>query len=613
MKLRRITLRVALAFVIAVLAVMGFGVTVSFGAVDPAEIVKLKPRYAGDGVFAGNSFQVGLEVTVSKGWHISSNAPSYEFAIPTEIRLVPPDGFRINEIIYPPPSGTLPVPDGGTTELFDGSFVVILRGAVNETVKTGTYAIPGTFSFQGCNDETCLRPIDKEFTFDIRVVPLGTVLKPLDRNAVSVPVHATQTKTSSADGGDISRMVTERGLAVTLVLIFLGGLALNLTPCVYPLIPITISYFGSRTGRSSPVPSALAYVLGIAFMYSSLGTAAAATGGMFGALLTNPVVLLGIAGVMVALSLSMFGLYEFRLPTALMNVGGSARSGVVGAFVMGLTMGIVAAPCIGPFVFGLLTYVATLGSPVLGFVMFFALSMGLGLPYLFLGIFSGKISALPRAGQWMMGIRHLFGVILLIMAVYFLAPLFPERLKDLALAGALVAGGAGLIIFDWSGRDSRFFHVIKSSAAVAMVVVGMWMYKPAPDNGVTLPWQTYSDTALSDAEAGHRPVIIDFFADWCIPCKELDAVTFKDPRVTDFRNDFVFLKADLSREGTEAVARLRNRFGILGVPTIVFIGAEGKEWEDLRLTGFEEPALFADRMKKALEPKKPAASEKETQ
>jgi thiol:disulfide interchange protein DsbD len=245
--------------------------------------------------------------------------------------------------------------------------------------------------------------------------------------------------------------------------------------------------------------------------------------------------------------------------------------------------------------------------------MFFALSMGLGLPYLFLGIFSGKISALPRAGQWMMGIRHLFGVILLIMAVYFLAPLFPERLKDLALAGALVAGGAGLIIFDWSGRDSRFFHVIKSSAAVAMVVVGMWMYKPAPDNGVTLPWQTYSDTALSDAEAGHRPVIIDFFADWCIPCKELDAVTFKDPRVTDFRNDFVFLKADLSREGTEAVARLRNRFGILGVPTIVFIGAEGKEWEDLRLTGFEEPALFADRMKKALEPKKPAASEKETQ
>jgi len=181
--------------------------------------------------------------------------------------------------------------------------------------------------------------------------------------------------------------------------VFIAGLALNLTPCVYPIIPITVGFFAqqAKERKGGTFGLAVAYVLGMAVTYSALGVTAALTGRLFGTALQNPIVVGVIVAVMLALAASMFGLWELRVPAWAMRASGG-RGGVFGALLMGLVVGFVAAPCIGPFVLGLLTYVGQQGSPLLGFVLFFTLAMGLGLPYLLLGTFTGAINKLPASG-----------------------------------------------------------------------------------------------------------------------------------------------------------------------------------------------------------------------
>src|SRR6185503_18342761 len=188
--------------------------------------------------------------------------------------------------------------------------------------------------------------------------------------------------------------------------------ALNLTPCVYPMMGVTISLFGGDTGGGGmkALPRALVYVLGIALMYSSLGVVAAMTGGLFGGWLSNPWVLGGIGLLLLAMALSMFGLYELTAPSALLTrLGGAAGASLFGTFLAGLLVGVFAAPCIGPPIIALLAYVGSKGDPVFGFWAFFVLSLGLGLPYLVLGMSTGLLTRLPRSGSWMDWVKHLFG------------------------------------------------------------------------------------------------------------------------------------------------------------------------------------------------------------
>ena len=207
-----------------------------------------------------------------------------------------------------------------------------------------------------------------------------------------------------------------------------GGIALNLTPCVYPLIPITVSYFGGRSGQGQGrlVLHGILYIGGLSLTNSILGVVAALTGGLMGAMLQNPVVLIVIAAILVFFATSLLGFWELRLPEGLTRLASKSYTGYFGTLFMGLTLGVVAAPCIGPFVLGLLTWVASMGSPWLGFIIFFTLSLGLGLPLFLLAIFSGKIDKLPRSGEWMLWVRKLMGWVLVGMAAYFIRPLFPE-------------------------------------------------------------------------------------------------------------------------------------------------------------------------------------------
>ncbi|MDQ5872360.1 MAG: thioredoxin fold domain-containing protein, partial [Acidobacteriota bacterium] len=381
-------------------------------------------------------------------------------------------------------------------------------------------------------------------------------------------------------------MLDRNGMFLVLLSIFAGGLALNLTPCVYPVIPLTVGFFGGQSGGSKRRMFGLAglYVLGMATMYSILGVGAALSGRLFGSMLQNPWVLAAIAAALVAMALSMFGVWEIRLPTALMNRAG-ARVGAAGAFGMGLFVGVVAAPCIGGFIVGLLAFVAARQDAFLGFLFFFTLSLGLGLPYLFLAAYSGRISRLPRAGEWMDGIKKIFGWVLLAMAAYFLRSVLPAPFGKWLMPVVLVVGAISILL----GRLNLKWPV-RAVAAALLVGIALF-FVPRELRG----WQPYAPASVG---AG-RAAVIDFSADWCLPCLELEKKTFADPRVRKEFGDRVLLKADLTKIASPESVALSEKYAILGVPTIIFLDAAGTERTDLRLVGFESPEKFLERLAKA--------------
>jgi thiol:disulfide interchange protein DsbD len=519
--------------------------------------------------------------------------------------------------------------------------------------KESEVPIEGTVSYQACNDQSCLPPAEALFS---RTVPVEGASKGVTP-AVSAPVNKTdepsavrpkatpqepepqkekgipeevrmspqeaknktpQTPPVVQEAAKPAFRFEGEGLLQLFLLVFLGGLALNLTPCVYPLIPITISYFGGQSGgkKGGLVLHAILYVIGMAVTYSLLGSIAAFTGSLFGAALQYPPVLISIALIMILLSLSMFDVYELRMPAFLNRLAGSSQKGYFGTLLMGLTVGIVAAPCIGPFVLGLLTYVGNQGSVVLGFSLFFVLALGLGVPFLILGIFSGSLSKLPRSGGWMVWVRKVFGFILVAMAVYFLRPLFPTALLySLALALTMLIAGIYMAWLEPTQTPGKAFRYVRTIVGIIFFMVALFTAtsgiqgyldgEVAAGRGGpsanAIAWSSYSEEMLAEARAAGQPVFIDSFADWCIPCKEMDKLTFSRPEVISASRKFIMLKADLTSNKDAGVKAFYKKYGIKGVPTLIFLRPDGGEIEELRGTGFESRDIFLSKMKRALE------------
>jgi thiol:disulfide interchange protein DsbD len=391
------------------------------------------------------------------------------------------------------------------------------------------------------------------------------------------------------------------GSFVAFVVAFAGGVATSLTPCVYPLIPITVSVFGARkASRGEAAALSGLYVLGIAAMYSSLGVAAALTGKAFGSVMQNPWVIGFVALVLGAMAASMFGAFEVRLPSSwqarLSGVGGAGRAG---AFAMGLVSGIIAAPCTGPVLAAALTFVATKGSPTFGFAIMFAYALGMGLLFFLIGAFS---ISLPKSGAWMDAVKSLFGVALLAAALVFLKNAFPEvRPLFSAARGAAFAAGAaaaaGVLLGALHGAfDGPAARRAAKAVGVALLVGGIVYGVGAADArerrraAASFAWHHDEKHALARARAEGRPVILDFWADWCVACKELDRIAWSDPRVREEAGKFVALKVD-GTDDTPEFQALTAKYGVVGLPTVLFIDAQGREIP-ARITG----AIDADEM-----------------
>jgi thiol:disulfide interchange protein DsbD len=425
---------------------------------------------------------------------------------------------------------------------------------------------------------------------------------PLLAAALVLLLPAIASAATGCGPDDTFAAAQERGWIWVALGAFSAGFATSLTPCVYPMIPITLAIFGARGGNVSKgraLALATAYVVGMGVTYSILGVTFALIGrtGGFGSQLSNPWVVFPLAALFLALALSMFGVFDLNLPASwqarLNQVGGK---GFGGAFAMGLVGGLIAAPCTGPFLFGLLTYVSTTGSVVSGGALLFVYALGMGVLFWVLAAVS---RALPKSGAWMDMVKSIGGVALLFAAIYYVKGFIPG-LKDIAspetwflvVSLLLAVGGvlAGAFHLSFHGQRKEKLRKGFGVALVLIGALGAWTWWLTPKKH--LPWLHDEATAFALAKTQHKGVMIDFTADWCGACHEMEK-TFGDNEVYDtIVDNFIPLQLDVSG-GNDADDALRERFHATGtMPAIAFWTGERDRTFIRNVEGMKEPDEF---------------------
>ncbi len=510
---------------------------------------------------AGGRADLVVALKIKPSFHINANPASESYLIATQVLVGQGAGLKAGKPSYPRPTlkhfSFFPKP----LKVYQGALQIHVPVAFSSAYRGA--ALAGSLKYQACNDKSCLPPVTLKWKatgasasanpnaastigsaaasgsaegdavalknrFNVKGLPTLVFLDAAGNERADL--RAGEELTLSSMGRKVGALRTEKGLAqergsagdwgsrlsgaplwLQLVLVFVGGLLLNLTPCVYPMIPITVGYFGTQSeGRAGKTFSlAVFYVLGLSLVYSALGVFASLTGSLFGSTMQSPYVLGFVAIVLGVFGLSMLGLFTLNPPRWAMSRAG-AKKGSLGALGMGALLGVVAAPCVGPVVAALLTYVGAQGNVLLGFSLFFVLSLGLGLPYLLLGMFSGSAKSLPRAGAWMEKSKKIFAVPLVLAALYY----------------AVLA--------------------VKSVPSSSTQAAAAEQSAPAQAGEA---WPRATLAALEQAKAQQRPVVLDFRADWCLPCLKMEREIFKDKatRQAALKNNVLLLQVDLTR------------------------------------------------------------------
>lgn len=551
-----------------------FNATIFAQFPSETDIIKMKAYIDRDRIYPGSEFKVAFVLDIKDKWHINSNKPNDEYLIPTKIKLLSKN-FELRGEYYPEPKEYNFNFSNKPVSVYEGVVKFAALVYVPSEIKADFYELFFEIDYQACDNSSCMPPNSIKSKIVVEVASLEKNSNPINQEIFS-DIEIKSSYDNAKESSDILEAYNKSGLLLSLLLVFIGGLALNLTPCVYPLIPITIGFFGGQSEGNTKklaIMGAL-YVAGLALTYSIIGVVTALTGAMFGSILQNPIVLIFIAAVLIGLSLSFFDVYEFKLPDSLVQKVGGSKTGYFGALFMGATLGIVAAPCVGPFVIGLFTFVATKQDLLLGFWLFFFLALGLGAPYFVLALFSGKIKALPKSGEWMDGIKHIFGVVMIIMAIYFLLPLFPKSIEDYVLPVAIIIG-FGYLIYDQKGNSVPVFRNMKYVLSGFAILVSLYfLFKPVPES---IAWIKYEQNDYERNIKQGNVIMLDFYADWCLPCKELDKLTFTNPEVIKESRRFATYKIDLTKYDSQTAKEAIENFKIIGVPTLIFIDSKGKE------------------------------------
>ena len=418
-------------------------------------------------------------------------------------------------------------------------------------------------TYQGCADAgICYPPQNK--LFDVQLGAKGELLD-------VTPVGAQAPSSAVADRPDpdrVSAALASGRLALIVPVFLLAGVLLSLTPCVLPMVPILSSIIvghGTQVSRGRGFLLALAYSQGMALVYTGLGVVAGVLGHGLAAYLQHPTVVLVFAALMVLLSLSMFGLYELQLPTKVQSWLGAGSSHLPGGrfvsvFAMGAVSALVVSPCVSAPLAGALLYISQTHDVILGGSALYAMAWGMSLPLLLVGLSAGSL--LPRTGPWMKAVKALFGLIMLVMAVWVSRPAWPFLVAQVKGPDAVVS----------AHQSALPFQRVRSVADL--------------------------DAALLQARQAGQPVMLDFYADWCTSCLEMEHQTFRDRAVQSRLKPVLLLQADVTAN-TDADRALLQRFQLFGPPGIIFYDAQGRELTTARVIGYQAPADFIASLQKA--------------
>ena len=551
---------------------------------------------------ADGADRVLLDWQVAPGYYLYRHRTSAKTSTP---------GFSLGEIA---------MPDGKKkTDEFFGDVEVyygILTATVPVTRPTAASSFEVEVTYQGCADAgLCYPPVTK--TVAIELPPPGT-----PSTSDVAPMISEQDRLSS--------LISGGNLLAILASFFGFGLLLAFTPCVLPMIPILSGIIAGQGAAATPSRSFLlsvTYVLGMALTYTIAGAAFAAAGQQAQAFFQQPWIIIAFAALFVVLALAMFGLFDLKIPSALetrlANVSGRQKAGsFVGTAVMGALSALVVTACVAPPMVAALAVIGQTGDILRGALALFVMAIGMGTPLLFVGIAGGRF--LPHAGPWMTTIKALFGVLFLGVAVWMLERILPGALTLALWALLVIVGGYYFGGFGRTSAGAAAPRLLARGLGLAAIVWGTIMMIGAaagghdplqPLRGATLPGfggqagATASealpfrriasvgdlDRELAAAQAAGQPVMLDFYADWCVSCKEMEKYTFSVPEVQQDLAGFVLLKADVTAN-SEADQALFRRFGVYGPPTTAFFGTQGRECRAFRLVGYVKADDFRSHL-----------------
>lgn len=523
----------------------------------------------------------------------------------------------------------------GDTEVFHQSFQSQIT--LNRPSNSAAISITLNAVYQGCSDQgLCYPPITKTFHLNLPSVTSGALVPSIASSVVLgesvgltvAPPPSVQTALLPApvsEGSQIAQLFKGGNFWLIIAFFFGAGLLLSLTPCVFPMIPILS---GIIVGRGHKITHrhafflSLAYVLGMAITYAAAGVAAGFSGSLISNALQTPWVLGSFAAVFVLLSFSMFGFYELQLPSALQSklstTSNRLHGGHLGGvFVMGALSAIIMGPCVAAPLAGALLYIGQTHDAVLGGVALFVMALGMGAPLLLIGSSAGAL--LPKAGAWMEAVKQFFGVMLLALAIWIIQPLLPISVQMLLWAALLVFSAIYLRALDAIPHNGSGWHkLLKGIGLFALLLGAAYLigalsgardiFRPLGNIGggnigrsETLASSALQfsrvkdiqelDQHIAQASGRGKVVMLDFYADWCISCKEMERFTFSDPEVKAKLNSALLLQADVTANN-EADQLLLKRYGLFGPPGILFFDTQGKELEDFRVTGYQDTAQF---------------------